>query len=63
MNPPVKGIGAIFMRLDVHNSIGVRNERTEFTLSDKPNWLRNEPSSNIRNAAPIAWTGKTSRER
>ena len=23
----------------MHNSVGVRNERTKFTLSDKPNWL------------------------
>ena len=37
--PAVDGIGAIFICSRVHNSIGVRNERTKFTLSDKHNWL------------------------
>jgi len=40
INPPVEGFGVIFMYLDLENSMGVRNGRTEFTLSDKPNWVR-----------------------
>jgi hypothetical protein len=40
INPPVEVIGAVFMSLHVHNSIGVSNEGLKFTLSDKPNRLR-----------------------
>lgn len=48
MKPPVEEIGKVFMSLHVQNSIAARNEKTEFTLSDKPNRPRCRPSAVAR---------------